>query len=290
MPPAAPTAVERLDELIQMFEQHPDPLVQERLFELLQCVDIIHRTGLRRLLDLLQIAGLHPRALQEPDIRLLLDLYDLREGGERERADAVLDLVRPYIESHGGRLEVAEARAGVVKVRLSGACQGCRGSEATLSHVIEQTLRDSLPDFVRMEALESAPPSSGGFIPLTSLIAPGSGPLEPAEHTTLDWHTALHSVDVPEGEVRGVQVEGEPVLIAHIGGEFYGFLNACPEDSQPLDAGRVEGETLECPWHGCRFDLRSGRRLGADASGLIVAPIAVEAGEVRVGVLTGASA
>ncbi|MBA2783447.1 MAG: hypothetical protein H0T74_11120, partial [Rubrobacteraceae bacterium] len=45
--------------------------------------------------------------------------------------------------------------------------------------------------------------------------------------------------------------------------------------------GRVEGTTLVCPWHGCRYDLRTGRREDAEGK-LSVLPVAVQDGEVKV--------
>ena len=57
----------------------------------------------------------------------------------------------------------------------------------------------------------------------------------------------------------------------------------CTHCKAPIN---VEGEILICPWHGCRFDLRGGRRILGEGPGLAVVPIAVDGGEVRIGVLT----
>lgn len=172
LPTDLAAALERLDYLVCTFNEHPDPAVQERAVALLQAVDRIHRGGLRRLADLLRISGLEQPALTDPEIRLLFELYDLTEGGERARADAVLDGARPFIESHGGRLDVVRADAGVVTVRLSESCHGCAGSAATLREMVERTLREGLPDFVRMEVVESPSPPAGGFVPLEGLMPP----------------------------------------------------------------------------------------------------------------------
>src|ERR687886_382252 len=96
LPPQVAGALERLDDLVQSFEQHPAPVVRQGAVDLLQCVDAIHRAGLRRLAQVLKAAELLERALAHPEVRLLFDLYDLGEGAERARADAVLDCVRPY--------------------------------------------------------------------------------------------------------------------------------------------------------------------------------------------------
>jgi hypothetical protein len=70
----------RVDDLVRHFEEHPDPLVREPALELLQHVDALHRRGLLRLADLLRVAGLERRALEDAEIRLLYTLYDLHEA------------------------------------------------------------------------------------------------------------------------------------------------------------------------------------------------------------------
>lgn len=286
MPPEAPVgelpsdvaeALERLDELVAAFESHPDPEVGAAAAEMLRCVDAAHRSGLGRLLALAREAGLGERLGAEPEVRLLIDLYDLDEGGEQRRADAVLDTVRPYVESHGGRLEVVGAADGVVSVRLSGACQGCSGSAATLRHVVEGTLREAMPGFVRMEVV--APPVPSSFIPLTAI----------QERPRIRWHETIAAADVPPSSVQPLEVDGERVLVANVAGEHYAYRNACPGTPFPLDGGRVEDGVLTCPFHGCRFDLRGGRRLEVAGPGLGVVPIVVDGGRIRIGVLSRAA-
>jgi nitrite reductase/ring-hydroxylating ferredoxin subunit len=84
-----------------------------------------------------------------------------------------------------------------------------------------------------------------------------------------------------------VQIGPERVLLASLDGRFVAYRNACPGTPLPLHGGRVEDTTLECPWHHCRFDLRTGSRLEASGPGLDVMPIAVEDGEVRIAIPEG---
>lgn len=277
LPSEVAAAMERLDHAVKRFEEYPEPAVKDLVVDLLRCVDIIHRAGLRRLDDLLKVAGLQQRAVEDPEVRLLFDLYDLGEGGDRQRADAVLAEARPYIESHGGQLELVDAEAGVVTVRLHGACQDCRGSSATVHHLVEQTLRDGMPGFVRLDVVEPepGPVQSSSFVPLAQLVAPPS--------PRLAWHAVLRTDELPSGTVCGVTVTSEPVLVANVDGEFYAYRNACPGTPFPLDQGYVEAGTLRCPWHGCRFNLRGGRRVEVDGAGLGVVPVAVQDGDVRIG-------
>ncbi len=278
--------LDRLTDLIAGFEAEPDEALRDRVFALLKSIDHVHRAGLWRLGELLKVAGLQARAIDDPEVKLLFDLYDLGEGGELQRAEAVLATVTPYIESHGGSLAVVEAVAGVVSVRLSGACSGCQGSSATLRHVVEGALRDGLSDFLRMEIVEdpsgghahdhgaSAPP---GFIPLESL--------RPPKRPALVWRPIFLASELLPGSVRSVDVEGDPVLVANLDGDFYAYNDGCPGSPLTLGAAPVEDGVLVCPWHGCRFDLRGGRRLEGEGPGLPVIPIAIQSGEVRIGTL-----
>jgi len=294
LPAAVADAVERLTELVATVESDADERVQGLLVDLLRAVDIVHRAGLRRLDAVLREADLRERVLINPEVRLLFDLYDLGDDGDRLRAEAVLEAARPYIESHGGQLAVLDAVGGVVTVRLAGACAGCVGSTATLRHVIEQALRDGLPDFERME-VEIVPERPGHVHVRSPSAQPASPPgliqidnLRRPERPTLDWRSVMPVAEVLPGTVRGVAVEGLGVLVVGLDGEVYAYRDVCPGTPLPLASGaRLEGATLVCPWHGCRFDIRGGRRLDAEGSGLGVMPIAVVGAEIRIGVLRG---
>ena len=67
-----------------------------------------------------------------------------------------------------------------------------------------------------------------------------------------------------DGELRGeelrrVDVDGVPVLLARTqAGEVCALANTCTHLGGPLADGSREGDTVACPWHGSRFDLRSG--------------------------------
>src|SRR5262249_46664686 len=72
-------AVQQLDEMVESFEQDPEPTVRERAITLLQAVDAVHRPGIARLAEYLDAAGpgLRERALADPAVRLLFELYEL---------------------------------------------------------------------------------------------------------------------------------------------------------------------------------------------------------------------
>ncbi|MDP8960509.1 MAG: NifU family protein [Actinomycetota bacterium] len=153
LPPEVAAALSQLDDLIQMFARHPDEGVQDAVVGVLRAVDVVHRGALQRLAAWLDARSLLDDAMADPHVELLFGLYRSLEHGEDEqaRAEAAVEEIRPYVEAHGGQLEVVAADGGVVSIRLLGACDGCSGSTATLRGLVEEALRAELPEFVRMD-------------------------------------------------------------------------------------------------------------------------------------------
>jgi Fe-S cluster biogenesis protein NfuA len=156
-PPEVGAALRQLDDLIQMFAQHPDEGVQEAVVAMLRAVDVLHRGALQRLGAFLDARALLDEALADPHVGLMFDLYrSQEEDDELLRANAAVESIRPYVEAHGGRLEVVTAEGGVINIRLLSGCESCSGSTAALHTLVEEALRAELPEFVRMDV--SSPP------------------------------------------------------------------------------------------------------------------------------------
>ncbi len=65
----------------------------------------------------------------------------------KERVEAALEKIRPFLQADGGDVELVEVTPeGVVKVRLTGACGGCPMSQMTLKHGVEKVLREEIPE------------------------------------------------------------------------------------------------------------------------------------------------
>ncbi len=68
-----------------------------------------------------------------------------------EQVSAVLDKIRPALQADGGDVElVGVDEAGVVRVRLMGACGGCPMSQMTLAFGIERALKQEVPAVKRV--------------------------------------------------------------------------------------------------------------------------------------------
>jgi len=73
----------------------------------------------------------------------------------REKVEAVLDKVRPMLQSDGGDVELVDITdKGIVQVRLVGACKGCPMSQMTLKNGIERIVLKEIPEVKAVEAVK----------------------------------------------------------------------------------------------------------------------------------------
>lgn len=71
----------------------------------------------------------------------------------REDVEKVIQQLRPMVQADGGDLELVQVtEAGVVTLRLHGACSGCASSTTTLRNGIERYLRYKLPQVTAVVA------------------------------------------------------------------------------------------------------------------------------------------
>lgn len=88
--------------------------------------------------------------------------------------------------------------------------------------------------------------------------------------------------ELGEAGVAGVTIGRTPVLLVRRGDEIHAYRNACPGTPLPLHLGRLEGDELLCPWHGCRFEVGTGARGDAEGGSLAPLEARVSDGQVRV--------
>src|SRR5574341_1074991 len=67
--------------------------------------------------------------------------------------------------------------------------------------------------------------------------------------------------EIAPGEVKMVEVEGKKIAIFNLGGDYYAIDDACPHVRGLLSEGEVEGEVVTCPWHGSKFNIKTGEVL-----------------------------
>ena len=72
--------------------------------------------------------------------------------------------------------------------------------------------------------------------------------------------------EIPTGRMKMVQYKGQPVCLANVTAKFYAIRNTCTHLGGPLAQGKLEANIVECPWHGSRFDIRTGQVMLGPAS------------------------
>jgi nitrite reductase/ring-hydroxylating ferredoxin subunit len=65
--------------------------------------------------------------------------------------------------------------------------------------------------------------------------------------------------DIQSSQMKAVDVNGERICVANVEGKYYAIGNVCTHMGGPLAEGKLEGFEVECPWHGSKFDIRTGR-------------------------------
>ncbi len=104
------------------------------------------------------------------------------------------------------------------------------------------------------------------------------------DQTQLEFVTVATVDEIGDGQRKLVDVDGEPLAVFKIAGQYFAIADVCSHDEGPVAEGVVEGTTIECPRHGGRFDLRDGKALGLPAVVDIPAyPVRVVGKEIQVG-------
>jgi len=65
----------------------------------------------------------------------------------RERVEAVLNRVRPFMQADGGDIELLDVAGNSAEVRLTGMCAGCPSAHMTLYLGVENAIREEIPEF-----------------------------------------------------------------------------------------------------------------------------------------------
>jgi 3-phenylpropionate/trans-cinnamate dioxygenase ferredoxin subunit len=75
--------------------------------------------------------------------------------------------------------------------------------------------------------------------------------------------TVCPVAELPPGAMRLVEWEDLEIGVFNCGGTFYAIEDRCSHDDGPLAEGELDEAscTVECPRHGARFDLKTGRPL-----------------------------
>ena len=74
---------------------------------------------------------------------------------------------------------------------------------------------------------------------------------------------------VTPGQPYPVEVGGKPLMLVRVGEEIHALGAECSHQNGPLSEGMVSGARVVCPWHGWRFDVRTGQCLVPSRGGAV---------------------
>jgi Fe-S cluster biogenesis protein NfuA len=274
--------VERLQELLARLGSIDDVRARETAEDLVSSLMELYGEGLYRIVGALDAGGPQGHSIRDAlvgdgVVASLLLIHGLYPVPLEIRVEEALDRVRPYMESHGGNVELVGLESEVAHLRLTGSCNGCGASASTLELAVKQALEEAAPDLLGIEVEGVVDPPAprrgiGKSLPVINAAAPQAG-----------W-TDVGAISVAAGEVRSLVVSGTRVLVARVGGALLAYRDACAGCGAPLAAGELRDGILTCPSCDRRFELPlAGRIVGTDDPlQLTPIPLLAENGSVRI--------
>ena len=251
--------VARVEQLLDRVEGIPDAAARDTATEMAGALLDLYGEGIARLAALVPDPA---AAAGDELVSHLLLLHGMHPVPVEDRVRAALDEVRPYLDSHGGGVELVEVASGTVRLRMRGSCSGCPSSAVTLKLAIEDAIRKHAPDVDEIEAQDAAPePALIELAPPAPATANGNG-----------WRTAGSLPQLRAGGTVLKDIGGEPVLFIRVDGTFYAYRSACAGCGHSLADAELQGTELRCAGCGRAFSATlAGRCL--DDPGLSLAPL-----------------
>jgi Fe-S cluster biogenesis protein NfuA/nitrite reductase/ring-hydroxylating ferredoxin subunit len=254
--------VARMETLLGEIESLKDSNAKSKAAEVVQVLLELYGEGLARMMEVVAQGGESGRTFEafaeDELVSHLLLLHGLHPIDMETRVVKALEEVRPYLQSHGGNVELLGVEGGVARLRMQGSCNGCPSSAMTLKLAIEEAVQKAAPDLLGIEAegVEEPPPKSA----TTFVAAPTLRKKEKKPEDRDSWTVVGGLPQLSGGGMLGKEISGEPVLFVKLEDDFYAYRHLCPSCGESLDRGSLKGAELGCPGCGRRYDVRRAGR------------------------------
>lgn len=98
-----------------------------------------------------------------------------------------------------------------------------------------------------------------------------------------DWVDVAPENELTPGEHRVVDIDDAEIAVFNVGGDYLAVEDLCTHDGGELACGDLQGDVIECPRHGAKFNLRTGEVVAPPAyEPIAVFPVRVDNGMVQV--------
>jgi Fe-S cluster biogenesis protein NfuA/nitrite reductase/ring-hydroxylating ferredoxin subunit len=290
--------VAAVQDLQARLDAAPDPVTRELAEQLVSAVVQMYGGGLEQILEALFAAGepgeqIAAELARDPLVATLLLIHDLHPVPLADRVQGALESVRPYMESHGGNVELLSLERGVARIRLKGSCSDCSASSVTLELAIKQALEEAAPDLEGLEVEGVTVQTAGGpGLPMVTGSAPVNatgmelpvvlaGPM--VSPPTPSWFEISSVGELADGSIAAVNVAGSQLLVANVEGTLLAYRDSCANCGAALHEGRLSSGALACPSCERTFFLpRAGRSMDDEQIQLVPVPLLREQGHVKV--------
>jgi Fe-S cluster biogenesis protein NfuA len=147
---------ERVEKLVAKLENAGDPELRAAALDLVQSVIELHGVALQSMIEAFSQTAEGQKALNEALkddlVASMLVLHGLHPDDIETRVLRGIEKVRPYLQSHGGDVELTGVRDGIVRLVLRGNCGSCPSSSLTLKNAVEDALFEAAPEIVEIVA------------------------------------------------------------------------------------------------------------------------------------------
>ena len=217
-------------------------MMQECIQEILS----FYGHGLERILNIISKGNssaakdIYNDLIEDSFVSGLLLIHDLHPLDLKTRLYLALEKVKPYMDSHGGSVEIVSLEDGVAKLKLSGSCKGCPSSSSTLELGIKQAIEEICPDLLGLEV-------EG----ITASPKPGKS----SQQTETGWKTIKGLDGLPNGAMKPLERQAYPLIICRVNNQLYAYRNLCPACDRSFNNGTLEEKILSCQL-GHRYDVQ----------------------------------
>ena len=282
--------VERVQELQARLESSGEEATRMVAEELVAAIVKMYGAGLERIVGALMGAGAEGERIAttlaaDELVATLLLIHDLHPVPLEQRVQDALDSVRPYMESHGGNVELLSLEHRVARIHLRGSCSDCSASSVTLELAIKQALEEAAPDLEGLEVEGMTAQTAGGpGLPTVTGMAPTGMELPIVMSApTPSWVEVASVGRLADGALAAVNVAGSELLVANVDGTLLAYRDRCASCGAPLHDGLLLAGALSCPECARAFFLpRAGRSMDDDRMQLEPVPLLQEEGRVKV--------
>jgi Fe-S cluster biogenesis protein NfuA/nitrite reductase/ring-hydroxylating ferredoxin subunit len=259
---AARDRITRIEQLLEQLESAGDVPLAAQSSEAIALVVELYGDGLARIVA--RVESEQPQLARDlADDELvcqLMLLHGLHPRALEQRVRDALAEVRPYLESHGGGVDLVQVSDTSVRLRLRGSCSGCPSSTMTLKLAVEDAIRKAAPEIEQIEAEGTPAPQAPGLLELgISDAVRGAAP------PSSGWAVAGGLPQLNGGGKLVQRVAGEELLFVRLQEDLYAYRPRCALCGCSLADAQLQRELLICADCQAAYDVRHAGRCVSDS-------------------------